>query len=407
MQFKKAIALLLSFILLAGSSVPIAAATITTPPQKELRVQYTQIDSMVRSQNQTIRANEKTLDSLNSNDVIKKKQDELSHSTNSLKTVSDQLKNAYHAVSALPATPEQQGIATSLQGSIASIESIGSLLKAQSDQLSISDDVIDQTELQMKEAADQIVWAAQKLFITYHYLDTERLLLQKQKSMMESTLKLAQLKTDLGLMTQTELLDAQQQKNTVSDSLTELRNQLQTVKSNFRVLLGYSDDYTVSLALLPKANVDFMKNRNYEDDMQTALESNWTLKQKKLEKEITKDNQNSNLESTEDDYRAASLQHSLAKNTFSVSFQQVYREVEEKQQRLTSAQAAYDAKKKALEVMQWKLELGVASVLELQTAQLDADRAEIALEQANIHLFSAQEKYRWALWGLLSSSEQS
>ncbi len=409
MKFQKIAAGLLVVLLLYGTGLPAFADTTTaadadTADSQVMEVSYGDIESIVRSSNQTIRANEKTLDSLISNDVAEEQWDELTESRSQLRDVSDQLESAYNAVAGLPASPEQQGIAASLQGSIASIAAIRGILNAQRDQLVVSEDTIDQTKLQMDAAADQIVVAAQKLYVTFHYMDTERIQLLKQQQVLDSTLKIAQLKADLGFLTQTDLLVIQQQKNTLADNLVVLVNQMNTVKNNFQVLLGYSVDDGVSISAIPLPDENFAAAMNETADRQTAQDANWTLKEKELAKEIADDNKDSNLDSTVDDYRAAALNYSLALNTFDVSFRQVCNDVAEKQNRLASAQSAYDAKAKALDAVIWQNELGVVSAIDLENAQMDLDSAQAALDQAKINLFSSQEQYRWALRGVISTS---
>lgn len=405
MKVQKIAAGLLSVLLLGGTPVPAFAAAADTASPQVMKVNYADIESIVRSSNQTIRANQKTLDSLESNDAAEEKQDKVAESRASLQSVSDQLQSAYNAVAnPPPASAEQKGIAASLQGSIASIAAIRSILSAQSGQLDVSDDTIDQTELQMDEAADQIVIAAQKLYVTFCCLDAERTRLLKQQQVLGDTLKIEQLKADLGLITQTDLLNARQQENTVADSLAALVNQMKTVRNNFQVLLGYSADYDVSISSIPEPDANFSGTMNEAADRQTAQDANWTLKEKELAKEIADDNEDPDLDSTVDDYRAASLNFSLALNTFDASFRQVYDDVTEKQSRLVSAQAAYDVKARTLGTVKLQNALGVASAIDLENALMDLDSAGAALDQAKIDLFSSQEQYRWALRGVISTS---
>lgn len=400
MRFQKIAAGLLSVLLLCAAPVPASAdtASATAAPQV-VKVAYADIESIVRSGNQTIRANDKALDSLESNDAAGQKQDELAESRAQLQSVSNMLAEVSDGVPA-----DQPALKASLQGSITSIDAICSILSAQSDQLDVSDDTIDQTELQMDEAADQIVAAAQKLYVTFHDLDAERTRLLKQQQVLDDALKIEQLKADLGLITQADLLDARQQKNTLADDLAALVNQMKTVKNDFQVLLGYSADYDVSISSMPAPDADFAAAMDEAADRQTAQDANWTLKEKKLAKEIAGDDEDSDLDSTVDDYRAAALNYSLALNTFNASFQQVHDDVAEKQGRLASAQAAYDAKAKALDAVRRKNAVGAASAIELENAQMDLDSAGAALDQAKIGLFSSQEQYRWALRGVLSTS---
>ena len=402
MRFPKTIAGLLSVLLLAGAPLPAsAAASPAADPAapQVMKVGYAGIESIVRSSNQTIRANQKTLDSLKSNDAAEEKQDEIAASRKQLQSMSGMLADVSKA---LP--PEQKVLKDALNGSVTSLDAICSILRGQEDQLDVSGDTINQTELQMDAAADQIVVAAQKLYVAFHSLDAERRQLTKQKLVLADTLKIEQLKADLGLITQTDLLNAQQQKSALGDNLTALINRIETIKDNFRVLLGYSAAYDVSISSMPEPDTNFAAAMNEDADRQTAQKANWTLKEKRLAKEIADDNRDSDLDSTVDDYRAASLNYSLALNTFNASFRQVYGDVSEKQQKLASAQAAYDSKAKTLGAVKLQNELGTASALDLKNAQMDLDSAETTLDQAKLGLFSSQEQYRWALRGVISTS---
>ena len=430
MKFKKIVTGLLSVLLLYGTSVPAYAAAASdgiAVSSRNKRIDYENIASIVRSGNETIRANQKTLDSLKSNDVAEQARDELAESRDRLKEVSDQLQSAYDAIEALPAPlpepvqagpgqqapdeqqPDQQGtvqeaVKASLQGSIASIEAIRGILSSQRDQLKVSDDTIDRTELQIDAAADQIVVAAQKLFVTYHYLEAERARLLKQQQVLARTLEIAELQVKLGFLTETELLNLRQQDNALADSLATLANRINMVKNNFRVQLGYPTDYEIWLSALPEPDKDFAKKMDATADRRKAQRANRTLKEKELEKEIADDNRDSDLDSTEDDYRAAVLNYSLALKTFDASFQQVYNDVAEKQNLVTSAQAAYDAKARALDAVKLQYALGVVSAMDLENAEMDLENAQAALNQANSNLFSSQEQYRWALRGVISTS---
>lgn len=399
MKFQKITAGLLSVLLLCAVPVPVFADAADAAAPKIMKVNYADIETIVRSSNQTIRANKKTLDSLESNDAAEQKRDELAESRAQLQGVSNMLANVSGN---LPA--DQQALKASLQGSVTSITAICSILSGEEDQLTVSDDTIDQTELQMGEAADQIVVAAQKLYVTFHDLDADRTRLLKQQKVLADTLKITQLRADLGLITQNDLLSAKQQTNALADQLAALVNQMKTVKNNFQVLLGYSTDYDVSISAMPEPDADFSAAMNEAADRQTAQDANWTLKEKKMVKEIADDNEDPDLDSTVDDYRAASLNYSLALNTFNASFGQAYNDVAEKQNSLASAQAAYDVKAKTLDAVKRQNELGVASALDLENAQMDLDSAGAALDQAKIGLFSSQEQYRWALRGVVGTS---
>jgi len=48
--------------------------------------------------------------------------------------------------------------------------------------------------------------------------------------------------------------------------------------------------------------------------------------------------------------------------------------------------------------------VGVASDIDLKSAQTELSGAQAALDQAKLTLFSSQEQYRWALRGVISTS---
>ncbi len=403
MKFQKTVAILLSALLLGGASLPAFAAE-TAPAVQTVTVNYTDIEGYVRSNNQTIRANDKTLNALSDNDAAQQKMDALSSSESSLQTVSKQLQQVM-----LPqtVTGEEKAINASLQASVASINAICSILSSESDQLSTDQDTVDKTEFQMDGAADQIVVAAQKLFVTWHALDLQRTVLTQKQKVAADTLKAAQAKAAAGLITQTDLLNVRQQQTSAADQLATLVNQMKIIRDSLRTLLGYSSDYDLNLTTMPQANTAEIAKMNYTADSLTAFNANWDLKEKAKEKEIADDNRDAGLDSTVNLYHAAALKYEQTKNQFDAAFRQAYDDVALKQSLLASAQSAYTAKAQALDAVRRQNAVGVASPLDLENAQLDAANAQASLSQAQYDLFSSQEQYRWALRGTLSLSSSA
>lgn len=97
---EKQIAGLLALVLLCSIPFPAYAADIETPQLQIVSVKYSDIDQMVRTSNQTIRANVKSLDSLQNNDVIAEKQQELSSSAAALQDVNKCCK--MHMLQSIP-----------------------------------------------------------------------------------------------------------------------------------------------------------------------------------------------------------------------------------------------------------------------------------------------------------------
>ncbi len=393
MTFRKTAAFLLSVLLLGGASMPAFAA-------ETVMVNYSDIEGTVRSNNQTIRANDKTLDALDNNDAAEQKISALHASAGDLQSLGQKLQQAM-----LPQTAQNAvQINASLQGSIASLNAASSILDSEADQLGTDEDTVEKTELQMNGAADQIVIAAQKLFVTWHSLDQQRTVLTQKQQLAADTVKAAGAKAAAGLITQTELLNVRQQQSSAADQLASLVSQMKTVRDSFRVLMGYSDEYDLTLAAMPQADTAEITKMNYATDSQTASDANWTLKEKEKEKEIADDNRDAGLDSTVDLYHAAALNYELAKNQFGAAFRQAYDDVSLKQSLVASAQSACTAKAQTLSAVQRQNAVGVASALDLENAQLDAANAKAALSQAQYDLFSSQEQYRWALRGALNLS---
>lgn len=403
MKFRKIAAILLSALLLGGAFVPAFAAE-TPPAAQTVTVNYSDIEGYVRSNNQTIRANDKTLNALSDNDAAQQKMDALSSSESSLQGVAQQLQQV---MLPQPATADEKAINASLQASVASINAICSILSSESDQLSTDQDTVDKTEFQMDGAADQIVVAAQKLFVTWHALDLQRTVLTQKQKVAADTVKAAEAKEAAGLITQTDLVNIRQQQNSASDQLATLVSRMKTVRDSLRTLMGYSSDYDLNLTAMPQANTAEITKMNYAVDSLTAFNANWDLKEKLKEKEMADDNRDSSLDSTVDLYHAAALNYSLTKNQFDSAFRQAYDDVALKQSLLVSAQSANTAKAQTLDAVRRQNAVGVASPLDLENAQLDAANAQASLSQAQYDLFSSQEQYRWALRGALSLSSSA
>lgn len=410
MNGKRITAVLCAALLLCGAEYPAFAAETDGAAQPQvIAVSYADIEQTVLSNNQTVHANSKTLEALQDNDLAEEKQDELSDSSASLQSVSKTLQQTYNTLVSNPSlTTDEQAIAASLQGSIASLNGICSILDGEYDQLDTDGETVEKAELQMQDADDQIVVSAQKLFATYHSLETQRGRLLKQQPILSDLLQAAQTRADLGMITQNDLLNQRQDQYSLQDNLTALANQMQTVKDNLRVLLGYSQDYDLNLSPMPEPDADLIAGMNYDADYQTALAANWTLQEKQKDKDIADESYDNDLESTVDTYNAAALNYEEAKNEFDTMFRQVYNDVGEKQGKLKSAQAACDAKTQKLGALQQEYGLGTASRLDVENAQMDADQAQASLSQAKADLFSSEEQYRWALGGVLSAgSSQS
>lgn len=403
MKFRKTAAFLLSVLLLGGASAPAFAAE-TAPVPQTVTVNYSDIEEYVRSYNQTIRANDKTFNALDNNDAAQQKISALNASAANLQNLSKQLQMADAAAKA---QGKDSAIDASLQGSIAALNAAASILGSESDQLGTDEDTVDKTEFQMDGAADQIVIAAQKLFITWHSLDQQRTVLTQKQQVAADTVKAAEAKAAAGLITQTDLLNVRQQQASAFDQLASLVSQMKTVRDSFRVLIGYSDDYDLTLTAMPQADTAEISKMNYAADSQTAFDANWSLKEKAKEKEIADDNRDASLNSTVDLYHAAALNYELAKNQFGAAFRQAYDDVSLKQSLLASAQSACTVKAQAMNAVQLQNAAGVASALDLENAQIDAANAKATLSQAQNDLFSSQEQYRWALRGALNLSSSA
>lgn len=398
---KKQLAFILTAALLCAAPVPAFAQDAKEP--QVLKVSFDQIEMIVKSHNPTVLANGKSLDSLSDNDAAGEQQQELAESRNSLQNVNQMLESAAAAVTALPDGTERQAISASLQGSMASIEALRSLLSTQSSQLDVSDDTIEVTGLEMDAAADQLVAAAQQLFVTFRLLDVQRTDLGQQLALADEAVGVRRAQVSLGLATADDLSSAQQDRDALQNASDDLVLQMKTVKDNFSALLGYlpGGDVDVGLNALQAPDAELIADMDYDRDYETALGANDTLKVQQKRKDIAEDNRDDDLDSTVDDYRAASFQYQAALSDFAASFRRLSDEVANRRQHVSAAQTAADGAARILANQTRKYGLGLISSFELKQAQRDADAKRNALAQANINLFSAVEQYRSALGGTL------
>ncbi len=228
--------------------------------------------------------------------------------------------------------------------------------------LTISKQNLESSLSQAQAAQDQMVISVETLFISYNSLEDQCDELRRSLSVLDANLRAAQLQNELGMMTDHDLAVAQQNRFMVTNSISTLEDQLRIMRNSINVMIGRVYDAPLRILELPKLTEDEDLNINHRRDLEDAVSA----------------------------YDASS---DMALEQFKVSYESLYRDVEQKerlleleQENLTLAQQTFDGQKA-------RHELGMISDLSLVSAQDTLDTQKAKVKTAQINLFTSVKMY--------------
>ena len=271
-------------------------------------------------------------------------------------------------------------------------------LQIQADNLRAkADDTLEDSKIYLltyEQAEKNIVATAQAGFINYY-----KLLLQKQQEEAaladaEENLNYAALRRNAGTVTDLEVLNAQEARQTAADQLAQTERSIRSQQESLNVLLGWKHDDRPEMGDLPAVDESRIAGMDPAADLSAALENNYTLRinRRKLANArngLTKEN----------------LETTIANNERKVgnSLNSAYRSVLTAQLRLQQARAALALAQQNLGVASGKLSAGMITQREYNAAARAQENAQFSVRSAELTLFTAMENYDWAVKGLAAA----
>lgn len=246
----------------------------------------------------------------------------------------------------------------------------------------------DQTE-------DTLVKQAQKLMISYWSAYYNMDSLEQTKLLAENSYQSEQLRLTAGLSTQSSVLNAREAISTAEASILSAQTTLESTKESLCLMLGWTYGADVEIGELPEPDLEAIDAINLEEDIQTALANNYSLKltEKRIAnartstvKETQQQTQKNQKEAVSNDVKSCYDSLILARSNYQQALQ------------------SYELEKNALDTASRKLQAGTITANTYQTQQSACLTAEVSVRTRKLSLLSAMVDYQWAVNGLASAS---
>lgn len=250
-----------------------------------------------------------------------------------------------------------------LQGQLAGADEIqAATIQSNIALLNISRQNLQSSLTQAESAQEQMVISVETLFISYNSLEDQRDELKRSLTVLDANLRAAELQNELGMMTDMDLASVRQSRYTLTNSISVMEDQLRMMGYSINVMIGREYDAPLRILELPELTQEEDLKINHRKDLENALSV----------------------------YSASS---EMAEEQFKVSYENLYRDVEQKErllelekQNLELAQQTFDAQKS-------KHELGMLSDLGLVSAQDTLDTQKAKVKTAETNLFTSIKLY--------------
>lgn len=238
--------------------------------------------------------------------------------------------------------------------------------------------------------------AVGQIMIGYNSALANREMLKKMLDVRKAGYEAQTLSFQQGMATEADVLEANKGVLAAQASLEQLDNTIDGLKRSLCLMTGYPADAEIQIGGIPQLDLSLISSLNLEADTAMALGNNYTL--------IEKRHGGSGRTTTGVKNKEASL--SEEEQNVTVAMQSYY-------QGILQAKSAYDAactsyEKAVLEKNKAdrSYRLGMVSKLGYLQSQMAFLQAEGAKESAYNTLYQAYDTYRWAVEGIINSSEQ-
>jgi hypothetical protein len=240
-----------------------------------------------------------------------------------------------------------------------------------------------------------LVKQAQQQMISYYSQLYSLESLRQTKTQAEADLAAEQKRLAAGTSTQAKVLSAQQKVSSAEASLQSAESSLAKTKESLLVMLGWSYGSDVTIGDLPEPDLDAINAIDFNADLATAKENNYSLKKTTL--------QLSNARSisvrdtlTQTKYNA----EQAIGNSLSSTYQSLMLAVSSYEQ----AQQSFAIQQTAMDTANRKKQAGTITDNAYTTIQTSYQAAQVTVQTRKLALLTAYVDYQWAVNGLASAS---
>ncbi len=266
---------------------------------------------------------------------------------------------------------------------------------------------------QLKNAQDQMVMAAESLYVALTEMGNSDASLGRQLAALDRTLTELDLRYDLGQVSALTVEEARGGRTALVSGRDTLRMNITNCKLQLEQMIGAELTGEIRLQALPQVSGDELAAMDMEADLACAKEASYSLFAAQRTLDDARDDYIDGIQGVagnsyqraqaEHLWQAAQYTYSSAVQSFENSFRTLYNQVKDYQQVLTASRTALAVERDSCAAAQLKYDQGNLSQNKLLDAQDEVTQAQEKVDAAALDLFSAWNSYRWAVdYGILN-----
>ncbi len=266
---------------------------------------------------------------------------------------------------------------------------------------------------QLKNAQDQMVMAAESLYVALAEMENSDASLGRQLAALDRTLTELDLRYDLGQVSALTVEEARGGRTALVSGRDTLRMNITNYKFQLEQMIGAELTGEIRLQALPQVSGEELAAMDLEAGLASAKEASYSLFAARRTLDDARDDYIDGIQGVaESSYQRAQAEHlwqaaqytySSTVQSFENSFRTLYNQVKDYQQVLKAARTALAVEKDSCAAAQLKYDQGTLSQNKLLEAQDEVTQAQEKVDSAAVDLFSAWNNYRWAVdYGILN-----
>ncbi len=262
---------------------------------------------------------------------------------------------------------------------------------------------------QLRNAQDQVVMAAQSLYVALTELEGNGRSMGRSLSALDRTVQELELRYQLGQISALTLQQTKAGRTSLVSGQQTLEMNIANYKIQLEQMIGAELSGKIQLQALPQVTEEALKSMDLETDLAAAKEASYALFAAKhtlddaqedfkdAGKKYGYNEKKYQYVAAQHTWQAAQYTYHAAVQSFENGFRTLYLQVKDYQQVLGAAKTALACEKDNYSTTQLKYEQGAVSQNKLLDAADAVSAAEDKVNSASTDLFSAYNNYRWAV----------
>ena len=234
----------------------------------------------------------------------------------------------------------------------------------------------------LRQTKSKLVASTQQLMIQYSETIAKQELMNKQIELAQANLDAANRMAAMGMKSVQDIQTAQETLKQAESGAAQLKYGIDNMRQNLLILTGWNHDSAPEIRPVPASDLSRIDQMNPENDLRS-------LKGASASGSSARNVKKRNVAQSEQDVAS--------------TLQALYNTVISKRQSYEAALSEYAAAEQKMQAADRKYSLGMMGKLEYLSAQAEFLTSKSNKEVADIELFSAMEKYDWAVKGLIMS----